>query len=182
MDELSLDLLTPQRREVKILEILRFYFEGKNLREACEAADVPVSTYYDWRQKGYVLAAYRQISDELGPRVYDQVLPRYNDFVQTVLNAALGLPPPLNPDLKITESGMAKAWAIVQQWLPVQPIDQAGESQSAAEFLEKFVPKGVWVQRTTETAAFLYSEGDDNARMGKMPSIADEIEGDYEEV
>ena len=76
---------------------------------------------------------------------------------------------------------MLRAIKMLQEIVPVQPVDQAGAGQiSEAEHVESFVPKQIHVHYH-EGNTFLY-EGGGSERLGELPSLKRDIEGEAVEI
>jgi len=177
------------QRERIITDIIRLMLwekddRGKNytITKACEEAGIAYNTWKKWVEDGFVSAPLRAIAGSISQVAYDNVLPHYEQMIKNVVALASGRRPEGSDITEIKAADMLAAFKLLQQIIPVQPIDQAQGEKSEMEHVDTFVPKQLHIHyHQGDSADFLYRGGGEQ-RFGELGSLKDEIEGEVIEI
>ncbi len=186
-DEIERSLAQLQREKTiaDIFRLILYEINPENNRKysveaACRKVGIGSSTWYEWIKEGHVQGPVSRLNTELNQMAYSSFIPQMRLVFSNMLLIAQGRPPldemGKKVALEINGSHVLKAMDMITKFMSIQPLNAQGlGAMSEAEHLESYQPQQVHV--TLEQGDFVYN-GQSQARMGELPSIANEIEGD----
>lgn len=173
------------QQERTILEVIRFMVweknrDGKNytIQEACTGAGISYSTWKNWVKDGFVTAPLQKATQELHQITYGQIVPHIQEMIAVQISLAMGRIPDDSDIKEVRPADAIAAWNQIQKIFPIPSVDQKQQgSKTELEHLQSFQPGQIMVVK----GDFIYNGQAGGTRMGDLPSIADEIEGEFEE-
>lgn len=184
-DSLTIEGLQRERIITDIIRLMLWEKDesGKNysITKACSEAGIAYNTWKKWVEEGYVSSPLRAIAGSISQVAYDNVLPYYEQIIKNVVSLATGKKPKDSDISEVKASDMLAAFKMLQQIIPVYPIDQAQGEKSEMEHVDTYVPQQLHVHYHESNSDFLYKGGGEQ-RFGELPSVKNEIEGEVIEI